>query len=403
MLNQRTLNLLDRRFNDDKFSYYARLRQHAPVSQGRIFILRFYLLARYEDCLALSKDPRFVRALPRSNATSWLSFAAPKAIRVLSQNMLVEDGEQHRRLRSMVQQAFTVKAMQQLECKVAELAAAQAAELPPNTTIDLLKAYALPIPTQVIADMLGVDSSDMPRVQTSINAVTSSFSGLAVMRSLLRDLPSSVRFVEDLIKRKRDKPGDDILTGLLSAQDAGDRLSEGELVSMVFLLLVAGYETTVHLISNGLFALLQHPEQMQKLRTHPELAAKAVEEMLRFAGPVHGTKMNYATEDVTIHGISIPQGSAVVPLLGSANRDPDVFQDPDVFNIEREASKHLAFSQGHHFCLGATLARLEARFAISALLSAWSHVELAVPPSELRLQRMPLWHRLRELPVRLHR
>lgn len=189
------------------------------------------------------------------------------------------------------------------------------------------------------------------------------------------------------------------VTGLIEAEEDGDRLSEDELVAMVFLLIVAGYETTVHLITNAVQTLLTHPEQLARLRAEPELIESAVEEVLRYNGPVHGTKPEYALEDVTLHGVTIPKGAVVMPLLGAANHDPAVFENPEVFDIARTPNRHLGFGQGIHYCLGAPLARLEARIALKTLFERNPNLRLAVRPEELKLQYIPGWHRHVSLPV----
>ena len=170
---------------------------------------------------------------------------------------------------------------------------------------------------------------------------------------------------------------------------------------MIFLLIFAGYETTVHLITNAVLTLLQHPDQLEKLCANPELTGGAVEEVMRFRGPVHGTKPNYATEDIEMHGVTIEKGSMVFPLLGAANRDPQFFDNPDVFDIQRSPNKHLGFGYGVHLCLGAWLARLETKVAINTLLRRNPNLQLAVKEEELELQRLPLWHRYQNLPIRL--
>jgi cytochrome P450 len=212
-------------------------------------------------------------------------------------------------------------------------------------------------------------------------------------------MPGTVRFVRELVARKRGNPQEDILTGLIEAEANGERLTEDEIVAMVFLLVVAGYETTVHLITNGVLILLQHPDQLERLREQPELMDSAVEEILRHRGPVHGTKLNYATEDVTFHGVTVPKGSPVIPLLGAANHDPRAFDDPEVFDIARAPNRHLSFGHGNHFCLGAQLARMETKVALATLLERNPNLRLAVDPSEIEVQNMPFWHRHQSLPV----
>jgi len=224
-------------------------------------------------------------------------------------------------------------------------------------------------------------------------------SGWNLFRTFAWDLRKTVKFVRELIKVKRADPREDVLSALIHAEEEGERLSEDELIGMVFLLIFAGYETTVHLITNGVLALLEHPEQLARLRDEPQLIESAVEEILRYRGPIHGTKPGYALEDITMHGVTIPKGSPIFPLLGSANSDPDAFENPEKFDIERSPNRHLAFGLGAHFCLGAPLARMEARLAIGNLISRNPNLRLGARPEELELQNVPLWHRYQSLPV----
>jgi cytochrome P450 len=295
--------------------------------------------------------------------------------------------------------AFTASALARLEKRIERLTHELLDAAEPQGRVDLMQVYSLPIPVTVIAEMVGVSGEDMPEFRKGTKVMTSGFSGWNIFRTVVWDLPRLVKFVRELIARKRSDPQDDILTGLIQAEEQGDRLSEDELVAMVFLLIFAGYETTVHLITNGVLTLLDHPDQLERLRAQPELMESAVEEILRFRGPVHGTKPAYAREDVTLHGVTIPKGSAVMPLLGSANHDPAVFEEPEMFDIARAPNKHLGFGHGIHFCLGAPLARMETRIALMNLLERNPNLRLAVEPEELRLQNLPMWHRYQSLPV----
>lgn len=195
----------------------------------------------------------------------------------------------------------------------------------------------------------------------------------------------------------------DVLTlGLLDELEPGreiDLQQDDELVAMVFTLIGAGYETTYHLITNGVATLLAHPGQLERLRQDPELMPSAVEEILRYSSPVGGTKPNYPAEDVELHGVTIPRASIVMPLLASANRDPAVFDEPETFDVGRTPNDHIAFGTGYHFCLGASLARMETRIALKNLVERFPRIRLAVDPKELTVAPMPLWHRLQGLPV----
>ncbi len=395
----RPLSALDKRFIQDKYEYYKYLRAYSPVHTMKIVGMKVMAMARHEDCLALVKDERFCRNRTTATGGSRLPFPVPRSIALLSRSMIVEDDPEHRRLRALVQKAFAPKTLNPMEARVEALTHELMDRCLAAGSVDLQRAYALEIPTTVIREMMGVNAAEMPQFQQSLRVLSEGMTGWNVMRTFAWDMPRLVQFVRDLLARKRRAPGDDILTHLIEAEEAGDRLSEDELVSLVFLLIIAGYETTVHLITNGVHALLTHPEELERLRELPELAGSAVEEILRFCSPIHGTKMNYAKEDVEIRGVVIAKGTPAVPLLGSANHDEAVFEDPERFDIRRDPNKHLAFSQGNHFCLGAFLARMETRIAIKTLLERSPNLRLAVPPEALKLQSMPFWHRYDGLPV----
>lgn len=396
---RKPLNLGSQDFADNKYGYYAYLRDNMPVARGRVATLKVHLLSRYEDCMALVKDPRFGRNRSHITGGSRLPFPLPKSLQMLALSMIVEDDPEHRRLRTLVQKAFAPKSLVAMQADMERMAHGLLDDVDRSVVVDLQQAYALHIPTAVIAGLVGVDQEHMPRFQNSLRMLNTGFTGWSIFRTLVWDLRKSVEFVRELIASKRRRPGEDLLTQLIEAEEDGDRLSEEELISMVFLLIVAGYETTVHLISNAVITLLQHPQQLARLRAEPALMGAAVEEVLRFLPPVHGTKMNYAREDLRIAGADIAKGDMVMPLLASANRDARMFVDPDVFDIERANNKHLSFSQGNHFCLGAFLARMETKVALSVLLQRSPDLRLAVPADTLQVAAMPGWHRYKAVPV----
>jgi cytochrome P450 PksS len=219
---------------------------------------------------------------------------------------------------------------------------------------------------------------------------------------MVRSIPAIwlfLRYLRKLVAQRRADPRDDLITALVQAEAAGDTLSEDELLAMVFLLLVAGHETTVNLIASGTLALLQHPEQREQLQQNPALITSAVEELVRFASPVECATERYACEDVMIAGVAIPRGELVLGVIGSANRDELHFSMPDTLNLRREPNRHLAFGLGAHYCLGAPLARLEAQVAITTLLDRLPNLRLAVKPQALRWRRSPILRGLQALPV----
>lgn len=395
------IKLASRDFTIRKYEYYGWLREHAPVSTGRIAFLKVALLSKHEDCRNLLLDDRFVRNRATATGGRRWPFPMPPALARLSRSMIVEDDPAHQRQRSLVNKAFTSRSVERLSGRVEQLTNELIDGLPRNEEIDLLRTFATPIPVAVISELIGVPSSDMAKFKQSIRALTQGLSGYSIARTLFFDLPSAMHHVTSMIARKRESPNDDLLSELIQVEDAGDRLSEDELVSLVFLLVVAGFETTVHLISNAVATLLDHPEQLEKLRANPELFDSAVDEIIRYRGPIHGTKMNYATEDVTIRGVVIRKGTPVIPLLGAANHDVDAFDHPQEFDVTRHPNPHLGLGFGRHYCLGAQLARMETRIALRQLFARYPNVRLTRPSGALEYQNWPLWHRLQHLPVRL--
>ncbi len=390
-------------FSEHKYAWYRWMLEEAPVAVGKITVFKLYLVARYDDCRMVLTDERFCRnrsrATGRGKQTSPLPFPLPKSIALLAGSMIQQDDPEHRRLRNLVNKAFTRRAVGLLEARVESLSHDLLDQLEPQREVDLLEAYGRQIPTRVIAEMLGMTKADMQPFTHCLRVLTEGFTGLGVVRTLLWDLRRATRLVREMVDRKRKTPGDDILTALIEAEHEGDRLSEDELVGMVFLLVVAGYETTMHLIGNSVRALVEHPEVLEQLRKEPALWDGAVEELLRHRGPVHGTKMQWAKEDVTLHGVTIPKGSGVMPLLGAANQDPRVFENPDEIDITRSPNPHLGFGFGEHFCLGAQLARMETRVALRNLFERNPELRLAVSPDALEIVPVPGWHRHAALPV----
>ena len=396
----KTLNVASKDFAENKFAYYRWLREEAPVYKGKMLVMNVYFLSRYNDVTAMLKDPRFLRN--RTTATgggSRFPMPLPKNVQYLTKSMINDDDPNHKRLRDLVQQAFTPSAISNIEPRIEALTHQLLDELPSGEPVDLSSTYALEIPVTVIRELLGVEEDDMPKFHALTSTLIQGFTGIGIVRTLFWDIRRAGEFVRDLIARKRANPGDDVLTGLINAEAEGDRLSEDELVTLVYLLIFAGYETTVHLISNSVLALLQHPGQLERLRTEPDIASRAVEELTRFAGPIHGTKPAYAAEDIELHGTTIPRGAMVMPLLGAANRDPAIFTDPETLDLARTPNRHVGFGFGPHTCLGAVLARMETKLALTALLDRYPKIQLAIPPDQLELQRLPLWHRYKQMPV----
>ncbi len=395
------IKLGSKEFINNQRAYYAWLLENTRVVEAKVSLINTYALSRYDDCVDLLKDPRFVRNRTTATGGSRMPIPMPKSVQLMAESMIVEDDPEHRRLRNLVHKAFTPRALAKLETRIETLTNELLDSAEAQGTVDLKTAYALPIPVTVIKEMMGVPDEDMDAFSSGLHALTNGMSGFNIMRTLMWDLPKTVTFSRELIARKRQQPGDDILTGLIQAEEDGDMLTEDELIAMIFLLIFAGFETTVHLIGNSVVTLLTHPDQLARLRAEPDLLDSAVEEIVRFDGPVLGTKMAYALEDTMLHGTLIPKGKAVVPILGAANHDPRVFENPNQFDIARTPNRHLGFGQGIHYCLGAPLARMETRIALKNLLERNPNLALAVDSAELKREKMPLWNRYESVPVRL--
>src|SRR5262245_16796494 len=264
--------------------------------------------------------------------------------------------------------------------------------------MDVIADYALPIPVTVISEMLGIPAKDQLGFHRWSNAIVAA----TAARSALRILPAAWRFVRYLrriIAAKRERPEDDLISALVQAEEAGERLSEHELEAMVFLLVVAGHETTVNLIGNAVLALLEWPEQCERLRAEPGLDGTAVEELLRYYTPVEVATERYAREVIQIADATVPSGALVYGVLASANRDSSQFDDPDRLDVGREKNRHLSFGQGIHYCLGAPLARLEGQIALRTLLDRRPALKLAVARERLRWKSGLNLRGLRALPV----
>jgi cytochrome P450 PksS len=399
-----SVNIASPAFKANPYPFYARLRAEAPAYRVTIITGETaWLITRYDDVAAVLKDERFVKdtanALTPQQAADqhW----ARKLFPGLRRNLLNRDPPDHTRLRALVQTAFTPRLIEQMRDRIQALTDGLLDRARGRGRVDLIRDYALPLPATVIAEMLGVPAEDRHKFHRWSNAMLSAASSTW---ALLKAVPNSwafLRYARQIIRQRRDRPGDDLVSALTQAEAAGDRLSEDELVAMVLLLLVAGHETTVNLIGNGTLALLEHPEQMDRLRANPALIRPAVEEILRYSSPVEIATERYAREDVTVAGVTIRRGEMVLAGIASANRDERQFPRPDTFDLTREPNRHLAFGLGAHFCLGASLARLEGQIAINTLLRRAPGLRLAAAPAALRWRRGLLLRGLEALPVEL--
>ncbi|MFY0529028.1 cytochrome P450 family protein [Archangium gephyra] len=391
------------RFKSNPFPVYARLREEAPVFRIKVPGNEVgWLVTRYEDVAqvlkhgGISKD-RLGSMTPEQQAKlPWFfKFFTP-----LVQNMLSRDPPDHTRLRALVHKAFTPRLIERLRSRVQTLSDELLDAAARKGSMDLVAEYAFLLPVTIIAEMLGVPPGDYRKFQHWSNRLVSNTD----MTDVLLSIPSVVmftRYLRKLIAQRRTSLGDDLLSALIQAEEAGDKLTPDELVSMAFLLLVAGHETTVNLISGGTLALLQHPEQLERLRKEPALIEPAVEELLRYASPVEISTERIAREDITVSGVTIPRGDLVFAVLASANRDERQFKDPNTLDLGREPNKHVSFGLGIHYCLGAPLARLEGQIAIQTLVNRFPNLRLATPAESLKWRTGVLMRGPKKLPVKL--
>jgi cytochrome P450 PksS len=364
------------------------------VCRTRVLGERAWLVTRYDDVFAVLKDERFAKNHP-SMLSRFNRLAGP-----ITRHMLNQDAPDHTRLRTLVHKAFTPRLVERLRSRIESVCDELLDAAAGDGRLDLMRGYALPLPLTVIGELLGVPDGDRSRFHRLSRASLAASSILDALRGV-PNLWVITRQLRALIAERRANPRDDLLTALVEAEEEGDRLDEGELLGMVFLLVLAGYETTVNLIASGALALIERPDQLERLRENPALAESAVEELLRFTSPVDLASQRFTREETRIGSATIPRGGLVLALIGSANRDASQFPDPDTLDVARQPNRHVAFGQGAHFCLGAPLARLEGRIALTTLFTRFSNVRLAVEPESLQWRKSLIVRGLESLPVAL--
>ena len=393
---------LDSDVIQDPYSFYRRLRAQTPVREVVLPRgLKVWVVTRYADVRealanpALHKDLRQAHALFERHSTTGGRSAFGQEI---AAHMLNSDPPDHTRLRRLVATAFTMRRVELLRPRIEEITEDLLTGFAGRDEVDLVDDFAFPLPVTVICELLGVPHAD----RDDFRAWSTTLLSAGETEQLAAASRDMALYLQRLIAAKRADPADDMLSALVHTHDdGGDRLTEPELVSMAFLLLVAGHETTVNLIANGVLALLLHPDQLAALRGDPALLPGAVEEFLRYDGPIVHATLRYTVAPVEIGGVTVPADEFVMVSLSSANRDDDRFADAEHLDITRAAGGHVAFGHGIHFCLGAPLARLEGQLAIGRLIDRFPGLALAVDPDELRWRNSTLLRGLESLPVRL--
>jgi cytochrome P450 len=358
-----------------------------------------WFVTGYAEARALLADPRVVK--PGPHGGTFATRLPPEISRGIHRHMLMLNPPDHARLRRLVSGAFSRRRVEGLAPRIRDIAEELLAPLGGEEVVDLIPAFAYPFPMRVISALLGVPPSAETEFQGRTKSLVSP--AIAGYDAFLDDARALLGFLSELIEEKRKNPGDDMFSELIAARDEGDRLSEDELTSMAYLLVLAGHETTVNLIANGMLALLTHSDQLAMLRAEPERINGAIEELLRIDGPVQTTMPAVASEPIQVGDVTIPTGDPILIVLIAANRDPERFHDPERLDIRREPPGHLAFGHGVHRCLGAPLARLEAQIAIGMLVERFPSLALARPADELLRTPSVLMHGLESLPLRFGR
>jgi cytochrome P450 len=402
MAQQPRVDLFDAGFKANPYPAYAQLRSTEPVHRvtapdGR----GMWLVTRYEDVLAVFKDERFVKDFRNALTEEQLAGLPPipEALRPLTRNMLDTDPPDHARLRALVQKAFTPRLIERMRPRIQSIADELLDAVEGRGEMDLIDDYAFPLPIIVIAELLGVPAADRNKFREWSDIAVSGDMTQEYVERMLPAMEAFVGYLRVMFEEKRENPGENLFSKLVGAEEAGDTLTEDELLAMAFLLLVAGHETTVNLIGNGILALLTHPDQLERLRSDPSLIKNAIEELLRYDGPIETSTERFAREDVRLGDKLIPRGEMVLVVIAAADRDPARFDDPDALDITREDNRHLAFGKGIHHCLGAPLARMEGQIAISTLLRRMPNLRLKEHPETLRWRPGLILRGLHALPV----
>ncbi|ATI59783.1 MULTISPECIES: cytochrome P450 family protein [Bacillus] len=395
------INLASAQFKEDAYEIYKESRKKQPILfVNQVEIGKEWLITRYEDALPLLKDNRlkkdWTNVFSQDTKNMYLSVDNSDH---LTTHMLNSDPPNHSRLRSLVQKAFTPKMIAQLDGRIQRIADDLISNIERKGTLNLVDDYSFTLPIIVISEMLGIPKEDQAKFRIWSHAVIASPETPEEIKETEKQLSEFITYLQYLVDIKRKEPKEDLVSALILAESEGHKLSARELYSMIMLLIVAGHETTVNLITNTVLALLENPNQLQLLKDNPKLIDSAIEEGLRYYSPVEVTTARWAAEPFQIHHQTIQKGDMVIIALASANRDETVFENPEIFDITRENNRHIAFGHGSHFCLGAPLARLEAKIAITTLFNRMPELQIKGNREEIKWQGNYLMRSLEELPL----
>jgi cytochrome P450 len=372
---------------DNPFPLFAELRARGPVHQVTLADGHdAWLVVRYDEALAALNDPRLSKDMHAALSSGSEVVAEGLPGPAFARHMLNVDPPDHTRLRRLVAAAFSARRIEALRPRVQAIVndlLEDIAALGPEASVDLVPTFAFPLPFTVICELLGVPEPDRAALGRELTALLSPVSTPEEYTRAKAASDAVVEMLTALVEAKQDAPGDDLVTGLLAARDGNERLTQQELLSTIFQLIVAGHDTTTSLIGNSVVSLLRNPDQLAELRTDPDRIDAAVEEFLRYDAPVPHSTFRYAVEPVHIGDATIPAGAQVIIALAAANRDDGRYEASETLDIDRPYVRHLAFGHGIHFCLGAALARMEGQMALRSLLDRYPQLRLAVDPGDL--------------------
>ncbi|MDR7300552.1 cytochrome P450 family protein [Haloactinomyces albus] len=393
--------VLDNDFVQDPHVRYAQMRADAPAQRVvTVAGMPVWVVTRYAEAKMALADPRFSKDFQRMrgllDSQVQPGQSRPEFADSIQAHMLNMDPPDHTRLRKLVMKAFTPRRVEALRPRIEEITAELLDDMADRSEVDLLDAFAFPLPIRVICELLGIPEDRRDEFRTWSNTLVGSDPDAAQQAA-----GAMAAYLIELIEQKRRQPAEDLITGLIEASEDADRLSEQELISMVFVLLVAGHETTVNLIGNGVLALLRNPEQFAAVRADLEQVPAVIEETLRYDGPVNLATLRFTAETVRLGDVEIPEGELVLVSLSSANRDEDKYPRAQEFDPDRSTTGHLAFGHGIHFCVGAPLARLEGQIAMRRLIERFPNLSSAVAADDVQWRFSTLMRGLETLPVRL--